>query len=131
MKKICIEVNYFENEKHTMKCPFCNQIIQNDEITDNGSKLTINDCPHTLLWAIDGFIEFQNPIFDEFHIINPDPKYKEDYYELFMQEHGEKLFLKGGYLDYEKNDNIIIYEVSDCSPGPFQSDTIVHYGFFE
>ena len=129
MKKICIEVNFFKDEELIMKCPFCEQIIQNDEITSNGNELEINACPHTLFWAIDGIIEFQTPFFDKILIENTDNENDEENYDLVRKEDDEKIFLEGGYLDLEKNDNIIIYEISDSSISPFQSYTIFHYGF--
>lgn len=112
-----------------MKCPFCEQIIKNDEISKDGNELEINACPHTLFWAIDGTIEFQTPFFDEILINNTDSNFTEEDDELNREENGELLFFDGSYLDLEKNDNIIVYEISDCSPGAFQTYTIFHYGF--
>ena len=129
MKKTCIEVNNFENEVRIIKCPFCDQIILDDEITDNGNNLKINNCAHTVFWAIDDSVHFQTPYFEEILIEYPEDE--EEYDELFDNSESNNLLLEDGYLDTKKNDNVLLYEISDCSPGSFHFDTIMYFGFVE
>ena len=127
MKKICIEVNFFEDEELIMKCPFCEQVIQNDEITTNGTELEINACPHTLFWAIDDSVHFQTPQFEDILIKYPDDDDEQE--ALFDDQKENHLILEDGYLDTDQHENIHLYEINDCSPGPFQTYTIFYFGF--
>jgi hypothetical protein len=118
MKRIVIETDFHAGDKLVFACPFCNTTVIDDNLMNDDNEYGIIECPHTLFWAVNEYLEYQSPQMK---------KILKGYDESDIED--LNIYFEGGLLEKKNLDNIVIYELCDSSISPFNNGDTVYFGF--